>query len=132
MRYLNYVVTNSLGNSSATDSPTDDTTHPTAGGADVYNGSTTTSTMRASTSPQDTSTSSPPVGNGDGSSTIGTVVTLVDLGRDSALAGNADTLDQLQVLLVIVKCLIIGFIILAAILGNMLVIVSVMQHRKLR
>ncbi|XP_017849616.1 octopamine receptor beta-1R [Drosophila busckii] len=33
---------------------------------------------------------------------------------------------------VIVKCFIIGFIILAAILGNMLVIVSVMRHRKLR
>lgn len=30
------------------------------------------------------------------------------------------------------KCFVIGFIILAAIFGNMLVIVSVMQHRKLR
>ncbi|XP_067618708.1 octopamine receptor beta-1R-like isoform X1 [Eurosta solidaginis] len=33
---------------------------------------------------------------------------------------------------VIIKCFIIVFIILAAILGNMLVIVSVMRHRKLR
>uniref|UniRef100_A0A1A9WGP1 G-protein coupled receptors family 1 profile domain-containing protein n=1 Tax=Glossina brevipalpis TaxID=37001 RepID=A0A1A9WGP1_9MUSC len=33
---------------------------------------------------------------------------------------------------VIIKCFIIGFIILAAVLGNMLVIVSVMRHRKLR
>lgn len=35
-------------------------------------------------------------------------------------------------ILLIIKCFIIGFIILAAIFGNMLVIVSVMQHRKLR
>lgn len=34
--------------------------------------------------------------------------------------------------ILIVKCFVIGFIILAAIFGNMLVIVSVMQHRKLR
>lgn len=34
--------------------------------------------------------------------------------------------------ILIVKCFIFGFIILAAIFGNMLVIVSVMQHRKLR
>lgn len=34
--------------------------------------------------------------------------------------------------LLLFKCFIIGFIILAAIFGNMLVIVSVMQHRKLR
>lgn len=30
------------------------------------------------------------------------------------------------------KCFVIGFIILAAIFGNMLIMVSVMQHRKLR
>lgn len=35
-------------------------------------------------------------------------------------------------IILIVKCFVIGFIILAAIFGNMLVIVSVMQHRKLR
>lgn len=35
-------------------------------------------------------------------------------------------------ILLIFKCFIISFIILAAIFGNMLVIVSVMQHRKLR
>lgn len=34
--------------------------------------------------------------------------------------------------LLIFKCFVIVFIILAAIFGNMLVIVSVMQHRKLR
>lgn len=34
--------------------------------------------------------------------------------------------------ILIFKCFVIGFIILAAIFGNMLVIVSVMQHRKLR
>ena len=35
-------------------------------------------------------------------------------------------------IILIAKCFVIGFIILAAIFGNMLVIVSVMQHRKLR
>ncbi|XP_055380911.1 octopamine receptor beta-1R-like isoform X2 [Condylostylus longicornis] len=35
-------------------------------------------------------------------------------------------------IVLLIKCFIIGFIILAAIFGNMLVIVSVMQHRKLR
>lgn len=89
--------------------------------------------MRTSAAPQDTATSTQAVGDTDGGSTIGTVVTLVDLGGNTALADNdSDTFDQLQVLLVVVKCFIIGFIILAAILGNMLVIVSVMQHRKLR
>lgn len=34
--------------------------------------------------------------------------------------------------ILIVKYFVIGFIILAAIFGNMLVMVSVMQHRKLR
>lgn len=34
--------------------------------------------------------------------------------------------------ILIVKCFVFGFIILAAIFGNMLVMVSVMQHRKLR
>lgn len=43
-----------------------------------------------------------------------------------------DALSESHLTFVIVKCLIIGFIILAAILGNMLVIVSVMRHRKLR
>lgn len=36
------------------------------------------------------------------------------------------------VIFVLFKCFVIGLIILAAIFGNMLVIVSVMQHRKLR
>ncbi|XP_055922976.1 octopamine receptor beta-1R-like [Eupeodes corollae] len=34
--------------------------------------------------------------------------------------------------IIIFKCFVIGFIILAAVFGNMLVIVSVMRHRKLR
>lgn len=40
--------------------------------------------------------------------------------------------DPIVVALVIIKCLIMLFIILAAIFGNLLVIVSVMRHRKLR
>ncbi|XP_041985398.1 octopamine receptor beta-1R-like [Aricia agestis] len=40
--------------------------------------------------------------------------------------------DPLIVLLIVLKCAIMLFIILAAILGNLLVIVSVMRHRKLR
>jgi len=47
--------------------------------------------------------------------------------------GSTDDADgSSHLALVFVKCFIIGFIILAAILGNMLVIVSVMRHRKLR
>lgn len=34
--------------------------------------------------------------------------------------------------ILLIKCFIMGFIILAAIFGNLLVIVSVMRHRKLR
>lgn len=37
-----------------------------------------------------------------------------------------------KTIILLFKCFIIGFIILAAIFGNMLVMVSVMQHRKLR
>lgn len=40
--------------------------------------------------------------------------------------------DSFIVFLVIFKCFIMAFIILAAIFGNLLVIVSVMRHRKLR
>lgn len=40
--------------------------------------------------------------------------------------------DPFIVFLVILKCIIMVFIILAAIFGNLLVIVSVMRHRKLR
>lgn len=40
--------------------------------------------------------------------------------------------SMVSILVVLGKALIIGFIILAAIFGNMLVIVSVMQHRRLR
>lgn len=47
-------------------------------------------------------------------------------GDDVTTASTAATV------LLMVKALIIGFIILAAIFGNMLVIVSVMQHRRLR
>lgn len=50
-----------------------------------------------------------------------------------ASEGSTDDADgSSHLALVFVKCFIIGFIILAAILGNMLVIVSVMRHRKLR
>ncbi|KAL7727323.1 hypothetical protein ACLKA6_008607 [Drosophila palustris] len=50
----------------------------------------------------------------------------------TAAAAAADEEGSAHLTFVIVKCFIIGFIILAAILGNMLVIVSVMRHRKLR
>ncbi|EDV91364.1 octopamine receptor beta-1R [Drosophila grimshawi] len=50
----------------------------------------------------------------------------------SAAAATDETAGSAHLTFVIVKCFIIGFIILAAILGNMLVIVSVMRHRKLR
>ncbi|XP_037046271.1 octopamine receptor beta-1R-like isoform X2 [Bradysia coprophila] len=43
-----------------------------------------------------------------------------------------DVVVDSPIIFLLVKCFIIGFIILAAIFGNMLVIVSVMQHRKLR
>ncbi|KAH8417861.1 hypothetical protein KR222_007326 [Zaprionus bogoriensis] len=52
-----------------------------------------------------------------------------DNGSTTAAGGEA---DNAHLTFVVVKCFIIGFIILAAILGNMLVIVSVMRHRKLR
>lgn len=50
----------------------------------------------------------------------------------SSISVPIDALSESHLTFVIVKCFIIGFIILAAILGNMLVIVSVMRHRKLR
>ncbi|KAH8360085.1 hypothetical protein KR093_010646 [Drosophila rubida] len=50
----------------------------------------------------------------------------------SSTAATAAEAGSAHLTFVIVKCFIIGFIILAAILGNMLVIVSVMRHRKLR
>lgn len=46
--------------------------------------------------------------------------------------GNSVESTTANNVILIVKCFVIGFIILAAIFGNMLVIVSVMQHRKLR
>lgn len=49
-------------------------------------------------------------------------------GIDNVVESTAEN----NIIILIVKCFVIGFIILAAILGNMLVIVSVMQHRKLR
>lgn len=50
----------------------------------------------------------------------------------STLNGSDGDVVDSPIILLLVKCFIIGFIILAAIFGNMLVIVSVMQHRKLR
>ncbi|XP_058976690.1 octopamine receptor beta-1R [Musca domestica] len=79
-----------------------------------------------------------------GGSTDGGVspVSVASLGTDITGSGSAggggsssvpiDALSESHLTFVIVKCFIIGFIILAAILGNMLVIVSVMRHRKLR
>lgn len=72
---------------------------------------------------------------GSGSSIAVTVEDVVagqaqDMDAGDASADDAD--GSTHVTLVFVKCFVIGFIILAAILGNMLVIVSVMRHRKLR
>lgn len=50
----------------------------------------------------------------------------------STINGSDDAVVDSPIIFLLVKCFIIGFIILAAIFGNMLVIVSVMQHRKLR
>ncbi len=50
----------------------------------------------------------------------------------STLYDSNDVAVDSPIIFLLVKCFIIGFIILAAIFGNMLVIVSVMQHRKLR
>ncbi|XP_073817722.1 octopamine beta1 receptor isoform X3 [Musca autumnalis] len=81
-------------------------------------------------------------GNIGGTSDGGGVspVSVASLGTDitgSSSGGGSssvpiDALSESHLTFVIVKCFIIGFIILAAILGNMLVIVSVMRHRKLR
>lgn len=49
---------------------------------------------------------------------------------DNATASTDSTTTEQ--IMHIAKCFVIGFIILAAIFGNMLVMVSVMQHRKLR
>lgn len=49
-----------------------------------------------------------------------------------SIHGSDDTVEDSAFIFLLIKCCIIGFIILAAIFGNMLVIVSVMQHRKLR
>lgn len=74
------------------------------------------------------------IGSGGSSSVLGldngvAVGHTPDNGSTAAAQGEA---DSAHLTFVIVKCFIIGFIILAAILGNMLVIVSVMRHRKLR
>lgn len=52
--------------------------------------------------------------------------TVPDLGEGGINAMYSTTI------VLIFKCFVIGFIILAAIFGNMLIMVSVMQHRKLR
>ncbi|XP_030370157.1 octopamine receptor beta-1R [Scaptodrosophila lebanonensis] len=73
---------------------------------------------------------------GVGSSSVPIEDTLASAGavgiNESAAVGSDDINGSAHLTFVIVKCFIIGFIILAAILGNMLVIVSVMRHRKLR
>ncbi|XP_059218031.1 octopamine receptor beta-1R isoform X2 [Stomoxys calcitrans] len=71
------------------------------------------------------------------SGSAGTGAGVTAMGSDLTSSGGSssvpiDALSESHLTFVIVKCFIIGFIILAAILGNMLVIVSVMRHRKLR
>lgn len=51
---------------------------------------------------------------------------------ESTTVPDPDNVVESTSVILIFKCFVIGFIILAAIFGNMLVIVSVMQHRKLR
>lgn len=46
--------------------------------------------------------------------------------------GGGGAAVHAMTIVLIFKCFVIGFIILAAIFGNMLIMVSVMQHRKLR
>ncbi|XP_068152479.1 octopamine receptor beta-1R [Drosophila tropicalis] len=73
-------------------------------------------------------------GSSSGSSAVPIEDVVAGTGQDmNVSAATADDDDgNTHLTFVIVKCFIIGFIILAAILGNMLVIVSVMRHRKLR
>lgn len=79
-------------------------------------------------------------GTGIGTSTVSIEDVVSGTAQDagfeaSAAAASVDGEDaegSTHLALVFVKCFVIGFIILAAILGNMLVIVSVMRHRKLR
>lgn len=56
-----------------------------------------------------------------------------NIGINNHSNGDDELVDiQSTFIFLLFKCFVIGFIILAAIFGNMLVIVSVMQHRKLR
>ncbi|KAH8306280.1 hypothetical protein KR018_005879 [Drosophila ironensis] len=76
-------------------------------------------------------------GSGIGSTSTVSVEDVVagsaqDAGFETSAAVEEDAEGATHLTLVFVKCFVIGFIILAAILGNMLVIVSVMRHRKLR
>lgn len=56
--------------------------------------------------------------------------TIVPDGDENGNSVDAST--AASSIIIVIKCFVIGFIILAAIFGNMLVMVSVMQHRKLR
>ncbi|KAH8382084.1 hypothetical protein KR009_001747 [Drosophila setifemur] len=77
---------------------------------------------------------------GGGGSSIGGTASIEEVvagtAQDAGFEASAGSEDNAEgsthLALVFVKCFVIGFIILAAILGNMLVIVSVMRHRKLR
>lgn len=51
---------------------------------------------------------------------------------DTGGGGGGGVAVHAMTIVLIFKCFVIGFIILAAIFGNMLIMVSVMQHRKLR
>ena len=60
---------------------------------------------------------------------------LIDTGQSNSSTGVSyehGNYELEHVLLLIVKAMVMGFIILCALFGNLLVIVSVMRHRKLR
>ncbi|XP_014467276.1 PREDICTED: octopamine receptor beta-1R-like [Dinoponera quadriceps] len=57
---------------------------------------------------------------------------LLDAGQRGANASEGERREVEYVLLLTAKALVMGFIILCALFGNLLVIVSVMRHRKLR
>ncbi|XP_033332921.2 octopamine receptor beta-1R [Megalopta genalis] len=69
-------------------------------------------------------------GNATEFSNISTV--LIDTGQENRTSSYDQGHEFEQVLLLILKATVMGFIILSALFGNLLVIVSVMRHRKLR
>lgn len=61
---------------------------------------------------------------------------VIDTGQvgccNATSSAEGEDVDVEHILVLIVKATVMGFIILSALLGNLLVIVSVMRHRKLR